>query len=69
MKPVTDLYSSECPVCGGQKRVMFMIADYPPPGERVLFRREAAWGESPSGQIERIECFCAHCGIKFIYPF
>jgi len=25
MKPVSDLYDLKCPVCGGQKRVRFIV--------------------------------------------
>jgi len=69
MKPVTDLYSSECPLCGGQKRVRFSVLQEFRPGEKIVSTEEAQWGDRPSFENGIIECFCSRCGIKFIYPF
>jgi len=68
MKPVTDLYSSECPVCGGWKRVQFITFHYSVNGEKSLRTKEAKWGELTPPGTDAIDCFCSHCGIKFIYP-
>jgi len=71
MKPVSDLYSSKCPVCGGQKRVRFIVIDDPVygTGEKRLVIKDGEWGESPPSGNKETECFCAQCGIKFIYPY
>jgi len=38
-------------------------------GEKRLVIKDGQWSESPPSGNKETECFCAQCGIKFIYPF